>query len=165
MNSALLAVVLASVAAPAPPEPPPKPPEGAPPATVIASITKEGDVEITQAAMVPMQEQRQRVVTIDGRAVTETYQVTTFKTVPVTHRIKGDAVKVYTAAGKEVEARDVPEKLKKQTTVLFAADGKKVDPFYLKIIKPDTLVIVGPPPSPAPVAPAPPKPSAAKPPS
>jgi hypothetical protein len=154
MNPTLFAIVLASAAAaPAPPDAPVKPPEGPPPVQVVASMTRDGEFEITQPALVPATETRERTVNIAGREVKETYPVTVYKTVQVTRRIKGEGVKVYTAAGKEVDAKDVPDKLKKQTIVLFSADGNKVDPFYLKIIKPDTLVIVAPPPAPATTAP------------
>ena len=156
MSPSLLALVLASaVAAPAPADDPIKPPQGPPPTQVLASVTKEGDFEITQTVMVPETRNEARTVVIDGRAVTQTVTVTAFKTVQVTHRIKGEGVKVYTVAGKEVDAKDVPDKLKKPIVVLFAADGNKVDPFYLKIIKPDTLIVVAPLPTPpAPVRPA-----------
>ena len=150
MNAALLAVALSAVAAPAPADEAIKAPEGVPPATVIASMTKDGEFEITQPEVVPSTETRVRSVVVGGVAVTESYQVTVYKTVQVTRRYKGEGVKVYSAAGKEVNAKDVPDKLKKQTVVLFAADGKKVDPFYLKIVKADTLVIVAPPPTPTP---------------
>ncbi|HKI32374.1 MAG TPA: hypothetical protein VKA46_10935 [Gemmataceae bacterium] len=149
MNSALLAVVLASaVAAPAPPEEAVKPPQGPPPAQVLASMTKDGEFEITQPVLVPYVVTETRTVNVGGRLVPQSVNVTAYKTVQVTRRIKGEGVKVYTAAGKEVDAKDVPDKLKKPTIVLFAADGNKVDPFYLKIIKPDTLVVVAPLPEP-----------------
>jgi hypothetical protein len=144
-----LALVLASsVAAPAPAEEAIKSPQGVPPAQVIASVTKEGEFEITQPVLVPEQRNEVRTVNVNGTPVTQTVTVTVVRPVQVTRRIKPEGVKVYTAAGKEVDAKDVPDKLKKPTVVLFAGDGNKVDPFYLKIIKPDTLVIVAPAPSP-----------------
>jgi hypothetical protein len=145
MNSALLAVALAAVAAPAPAEEAIKAPQGLPPAQVIASVTKEGDFEITQTVMVAETRNEIRTANVNGAPVQQTVQVTMFKPVQVQQRIKAAGVKVYTAAGKEV--KDAPDKFKKPTIVLYAADGKKVDPFYLKIIKPDTLVIVAQPPS------------------
>jgi len=145
VNSSLLALVLAStVAAPAPADDPIKLPMGVPPATVMASVTKEGDFAITQTVMVPETRNELRTVIIGGNPVTQTVAVVVHKTVQVEIRMKAQGVKVYTAAGKEVDARDVPDKLKKPTVVLYAADGNKVDPFFLKIIKPDTLVIVAP---------------------
>ncbi len=145
MTPTLYAVVLtAALGAPAPADEPIKAPQGPPPQQIIASMTSEGLFELTQPSLVPVAETRERVVTIKGQAVKQLVQVTTFKTVQVTRRIKGEGVKVYTAAGKEVDAKNVSEKLKKPTIVLFAADGNKVDPFYLKIVKADTLVIVAP---------------------
>ena len=143
MFPTLLAAVLASaVAAPAPPEPEIKPPQGPPPTQVLASMTKDGEFEISQPQQVPEARKEERTVTIDGRPVKQTVTVFMYKTVQVTRRIKAEGVTVYTTAGKEVPAKDVPDKLKKPTIVLLAADGNKVDPFYLKIIKEDTLVIV-----------------------
>jgi hypothetical protein len=152
MTTMLLTAVLTSaVAAPVPPEPPLKPPQGPPPAQVLASLTAEGDFEITRPVPVATTERRVRTVTIDGRPVREEYTVTVPRTVNETRRIKSEGVKVYTAGGKEVDAKDVPDKLKKPTIVLFANDGNKVDPFYLKIVKPDTLVVVAPAPAPQPL--------------
>jgi hypothetical protein len=163
MSPSLLALVLASaVAAPAPAEEPIKAPQGPPPAQVLASVTKDGDIEVMQTVLVPEARTEIRTVTVNGRPVNQTVQVTVFKPVQTTQRIKGDAVKAYTAAGKEVDARDLPEKLKKPTIVLLSADGQKVDPFYLKIIKESTLVLVGTAPGRQGPQPTPPPPAAPK---
>jgi hypothetical protein len=152
MNTMLWAVILASAgAAPAPTEEAIKPPEGPPPAQVIASMTKEGELEITQPVLVPETHQEERTVNVNGQAVKQVVEVTGFKTVQVTRRVSAEGVKVTTAAGKEVDAKELPDKLRKPTIVLMAADGKKVDPFYLKIVKSETLVIVAPMPTPPPL--------------
>jgi hypothetical protein len=151
MMSTLLALTLASaLSAPAPPEEPIKPPEGPPPTQVIASMAGSGEVEITQPVLVPETHQEERTATVNGQAVKQTVSVLAYKTVQRTHRISAEGVKVSTAAGQEVDAKDLPDKLRKPTIVLLAADGKKVDPFYLKIVKGDTLVIVAPAPTPTP---------------
>jgi hypothetical protein len=156
MNPTLLAVALAAVAAPAPAEEAIKPPQGLPPTQVIASVNKDGEFEIVQTVLVPETRSEERTVNMNGVPVKQVVQVTVFKTEQVSRRLKGEGVKVYTAGGKEVDAKDVPAKLKSPTIVLLAADGKKVDPFYLKLIKPEALVIVAPVPSPT-VVPAPEK--------
>ena len=46
------------------------------------------------------------------------------------------------AAGKKLTAEEVLTALEKPTIVLISSDGNDVDPYYLKIVKPDTLVIV-----------------------
>lgn len=143
MNPSFLVLVLASaVSAPAPGEEPIKPPQGLPPSQVIASMTKAGEFEITESVMVPEQRSEERVVIVGGKPVKQVVTVTVLRTVQVTRRVKSEGVKVYTAGGKEVDSKDVSNKLKQPTIVLWAMDGKKVDPFYLKIIKPDTLVFV-----------------------
>jgi hypothetical protein len=148
MTPALFAVLLAAVAAPAPAEEEIKPPRGPQPCQVIARVDKDGNMEITETTAVLREEKRQRTVTIDGKAVTEEYVVTTVTQMVQTRRLAAKTVKVYTTEGKEVDPKDAAEKLRKQTIVLMSCDGQKVDPFYLKIIKPDTLVIVPPPPPP-----------------
>jgi hypothetical protein len=151
MTTTLLALTLASaVAAPAPAEEPIKPPEGPPPTQVLASMTKESEFEITQTVLVPEMVTEERTVNVNGQAVTQTVSVLRYKPVQVTRRVSAEGVKVTTAAGKEVDPKEWPDKLRKPTIALMAADGKKVDPFYLKIIKSDTLVIVAPMPTPAP---------------
>jgi hypothetical protein len=154
MSPTLLAAVLASaLAAPAPDEPI-KLPQGQAPATVVASMAKDGNIEITQTQNVPVIEERTRTVnTADGRVVTEKYAVTIMKTVQVTHRIKTEGVKVSTADGKAIDVKDLPDKLRKPTIILLATDGNKVDPFYLKIVKADTLVVVPPAPKAETIAP------------
>jgi hypothetical protein len=141
MTATLFAILLA---APAPAEDTLMPPKGPPPAQVLASMTRDGEFEITQPVIVPEVQTRERTVTIDGRAVKETYSVTVFRTQLRTRRVKAEGVKVYTADGKEIDAKDIPGKLKKPTAVLWAGDNHMVDPFYLKIVKPETLVLVPP---------------------
>ncbi len=148
MTPALFAVLLAStVNAPAPPDEAIKAPQGLPPTQVIASVTKDGEFEITQTRLVATLRTEERAATNAGKPVKYTVTVRAYSPVQETRRIKSEGVKVYTAAGKEVSAKDAADKLKKPTIVLLAADGNKVDPFYLKIIKPDTLVLVAPPPA------------------
>jgi hypothetical protein len=151
MTPALLAVTLAAVvAAPAPPEEPVKPAEGPPPTQVIARMTGSGELEITQSVLVPGKHQEERTVIVNGQAVKQVVSATDYRTEQRTRRLSAEGVKITTAAGKEVDIKELSEKLSKPTIVLLAADGKKVDPFYLKIIKGDTLVIVAPMPTPVP---------------
>src|SRR4051812_46436824 len=103
------------------------------------------------------------VVDRGGRAWIETYvnetrfEVTTVKVkvgereeerqvkVPVTvtrkSRLALDAagVRLMTAGGKEIEPRNVRAVLKKTSPVLVSADGRDVDPVYLRLARPDTL--------------------------
>jgi hypothetical protein len=143
MSPALLAAVLsAAVAAPAPAEEI-KPPAGPPPTQVVASMDKDGNIiEVIQTVIEYRTEVRTVTKVIMGKNVAENYTVTVPVTKQTRQQFAAKDAKVYTAGGKEVGAKDVPDKLKKPTIALLSANGQKVDPFYLKIIKEDTLVIV-----------------------
>ena len=150
MNPALLAVVLAAVAAPAPADEEVKLPQGVQPVQIIAQMNKDGRIEVTELVTEYREEKRTKTAKVDGKEVQIEYVVKTVLYVPRLRLLPEKGVKVHTAAGKEVEAKDLAEKLKKPTAVFLAWDGNKVDPFYLKLLKPDTLVIVPPPPEPVP---------------
>ncbi len=144
MNAALLAVALAAVGAPAPAEEI-KLPEGVQPVQIVAQVTKEGRIEITEMLTQLREEKRVKKVVVDGKEVPVEYTVRNFTPMPRKRLLPEKGVTVYSSAGKEVAAKDVAEKLKNQTIAFLAWDGKKPDPFYLKPLKPDVLVIVAPP--------------------
>jgi hypothetical protein len=54
-------------------------------------------------------------------------------------------VEAYSVDGKAIERKKLAELLAKERTVLVAADGKKVDPFFLQLYKDDAVVLVPPP--------------------
>ena len=58
------------------------------------------------------------------------------------HKRKLSDLTVTNALGEKMSEEQVRKALKKPSIVLLSSDGKPVDPYYLKIIKPDTLVIV-----------------------
>src|SRR5262249_3774765 len=138
----LLAVLLASApGAPAPEEQDIKLPQGMQPLQVLAHIDKNGRIQITEMITELREEKRLRTRNVGGKEVKEEYVVRVMMAVPRTRLLPEKGVKVYTAAGKEVDPKDVPEKLKKPAVVFMAWDGEKVDPFYLRVAKPDTLVL------------------------
>lgn len=70
------------------------------------------------------------------------------------------ALQVRTADGKEVPETELAKLLAKGRTVLVSADGQPVSANWLKIVRPEALVVVGPPPptlTPALDSPAPPE--------
>lgn len=144
MNHAVLTVLMTILAAPAPEPDAVKPPQGPAPQQVLARMDNEGNLEIMTSRLVPEERTVTKTVVIDGvtRAVTE--KITVFVSVQVTHRILTQGMKVATAGGKEVDAKDVPDRLKKWTVVILSADGNKIDPFYLSVLKENTLTIVAP---------------------
>jgi RNA polymerase sigma factor (sigma-70 family) len=51
----------------------------------------------------------------------------------------------FDTAGKAVDAMTLSDLLRKETAVLVSTDGKKVDPFYLALVKEGTVILVPPP--------------------
>jgi hypothetical protein len=59
----------------------------------------------------------------------------------VTRDIATDRVRVWRPDGTSVPAADLATLLKQQTPVVVSADGTRVDPFFLGLLKPESLVI------------------------
>src|SRR5262249_45427712 len=110
-----------------------------------AQVNKDGRIEITETMMVARQEKRTRTRVIDGKQVAEEYVVTMVIPQARKRLLPEKGVTVSTAAGKEVAAKDLAEKLKSPTIAFRAWDGNKVDPFSLKPLKDDVLTIAAPP--------------------
>jgi hypothetical protein len=53
-------------------------------------------------------------------------------------------VRVFGTDGKRIDPKDLPNLLKKSTPVMVSADGNEIDPLYLRLVQPGTLVIVAP---------------------
>src|SRR5687767_3269899 len=72
----------------------------------------------------------------------ETREIMTIELVTeeVAVEIDGEKMQVYKADGKKVDPKDIKGLFKGQTPVLVSADGKPVDPFYLRLAKEDTLI-------------------------
>jgi hypothetical protein len=51
-------------------------------------------------------------------------------------------VQVYGGNGKLIDPKDVRNRLKRPTAVFVSADGQQVDPFYLRLLREDALVVV-----------------------
>lgn len=58
------------------------------------------------------------------------------------HKRKLSDLSVTNALGEELTDEQIRNTLKKPTIVLLSRDGEPIHPYYLKVIKPDTLVIV-----------------------
>jgi hypothetical protein len=91
-------------------------------------------------------------ITVGGGAVTPgggAPPAVITREVPVTKMITvelGDVkdLKVTTADGKKVEVADAVKKLKDGGVVVVSADGKPVNPNFLKVFKDDVLVLTSP---------------------
>lgn len=112
---------------------------------VAVPVTEKFNV----AVPVTVQRNVQGRTVTETRMVTETREMTVLK--PVKWRltpIKFDGVSgamVFDTRGTKVEPNRLPQLLKDETPILVSATGLMVDPFYLKTVKEDTLVLVVPP--------------------
>jgi hypothetical protein len=144
VNHAALTILMTVLAAPAPDPEAVKPPQGPQPQQVLARMDKEGNLEIMKSSLVPEERVVTKTVVVDGVARAVSEKIVVFVPVQVTNRILTEGMKVATAGGKEVDAKDVPDRLKSWTAVILSADGNKIDPFYLGILRENTLTIVVP---------------------
>jgi len=142
MKCALLWVLLA---APVPVQEKIAPPQGLPP-TWATAVIKDGVLELTEGVLVPVyvKEQRTRQVPVGGRVVPVVEEVTVLH-----HRMEQRVVRVmkaryYDTAGKEIEVDRAARLLSRPTVVLLSADGKPLDPYYLRTVKEGTLTVVRP---------------------
>ena len=58
------------------------------------------------------------------------------------HKRKLADLEITNAAGEELTEEEILKTLSKPTIVIVSSDGKPVHPYYLAVIKPDTLVII-----------------------
>lgn len=123
---------------------PPPAPKSPPPMYGVAQM-KDGKlrVEIMVPVAMTTTEQREKVVLVNGQQMKVTYQVnvliyrTELRAVPNT-----TGATFYTADGHKLTADRAAKILTKETTCLLALDGRPVDPTYLRVIQPGTVVIV-----------------------
>lgn len=153
MHSLILTAALALAA----PVPMPKadkiaPPSGPPPTFSLATV-KDGKLMLLQtvAARTKVTEYvTESRTTPDGRAVTVTIAVPVEKVVQRAELRVVEKAKAFDTAGKEIDARRLAELLKDETVVLISADGKPLDPFYVRALKEGTIILALPAPMMAP---------------
>jgi RNA polymerase sigma factor (sigma-70 family) len=116
------------------------------PVTKYARVEgEEGVTPITRYVLVNhLQTQRYNLGGVQGFRVSERY------------RAGSVGVRVNS---RRLDTRELRDLLKEETTVLVSADGQAVHPFYLKVVKDETIVLQLPPPAPPPPAPALPPPA------
>jgi hypothetical protein len=119
-------------------------PKGPPPKVMVVRVDGAGQpsLVVTQTVMVPQQ------VTVQVKVGDRIENRVQTSLVPVTREIRktldGEKVRFFDAAGKRIDLKDVLKRLTKATPVLISADGKEVDPFYLRLAREETVVIVSP---------------------
>jgi hypothetical protein len=121
---------------------PPDVPKGLPPTFVLASMDKDGQFRVRQPVLVAVPVAREVVVEQNGqkKKVTVTSAETMVRVVE--RKLDGKGTQVFGTDGKQLDAKAVAKALEKETAVLLSADGNKLDPFYLRVIKEGTLILV-----------------------
>jgi hypothetical protein len=143
-------------------------PKGPPPMVMAVKVDGAGQPSfvVSQTVMVPTQ------VTVVVKVGDRVENRVETRLVPQTREIRrtldNEKVRFFDAAGKRIDLKDALKRLMKATPVLVSADGKEVDPFYLRLAREETLVVVspelagpamgGPVPVPLPAPPPPPPP-------
>jgi len=145
MISGLLATFLV-IAAPLPARE--EGPKGPPPQVIMINVQADGApvIPITRMRHVPVQ--RTVIVQEGGRNVTKTETVTVPIYETILSPIDGKEIQVYGVDGKKIDPKDLRGLIKGQTPAFQSADGKPVDPFYLRLAREGTVILVGPPPPP-----------------
>jgi hypothetical protein len=112
------------------------------PTITVARVSAEGRlcvrVNRSVAEVVPVTRREVR----GGLVVEVTSYVTVYRTVSaeVEHELKG--VKAFEAGGKKVETSALPKLLARPTVVAVSADGRAVAAAYLRLLRPESLVLV-----------------------
>jgi hypothetical protein len=119
---------------------------GVPPRFVIVSDInqQQGELVLTGVTMLFVAEQRLKQVERDGKVeeIVETIRKPVFESRSETVAL--DSTDVYEADGKKLSLESVWKRAVVGTAAVVSADGKKVDPVYLKALAKDTLVFVTP---------------------
>ena len=132
-------------AAPAP-QIEPRPAPGAPaPILTVVRMSKDGNLVQRVDVQVQVPREEEREINVQGRVVKENRIVLVTETRQEERTLAIKGVQVLAVAGKRVDPVKLQEVLKNDTLVLFSADGKPVDPYYLALFKEGTLVLVLPP--------------------
>lgn len=127
-----------------------------PPITGMARVSGTGaasTLEMTQPVTVMKQQTKTVMIaeprTVDGQQRIVQVPTTVTVNVPVTEfrvtslNLATPGVTVQTAEGKTLAADLVAQRLKVSTAVLLSSNGP-VDPYFLQVVKPDTLIVVVP---------------------
>lgn len=124
----------------------PNPPIGLKPEIMLARATQV-DEEVKVLFTTPVLKPRSEMIEaeVDGKKVSMTRMVYDFvKWSEVDLKVDGKTIKAYGVDGNEIDVKQLPERLKKNTRVAVVLHGPagqvKPDPYYLAVLKEDMLV-------------------------
>jgi hypothetical protein len=121
-----------------------KGPKGPPPQIMVVELDAGGRPLLVHRVMSFIPQVQEYTVNVGNRV--EKRQRTVM--VPVLRQVKvklaAEGVRIVTAGGKRIEPRNLDAVLKRMTPVLVSSDGKDVDPFYLRLLRADALIVIAP---------------------
>lgn len=117
-------------------------PSSPPPQYILGSVDKAGNLNYRRNVHRKIPTVRTRVVLKDGKKVEEkqTVYVPVVSTVESRQPLK--SIDIYNGNGEKVDAEDFKDAMSKPRVLLLSSNGKKPDPFYLKLLKPEVYIIV-----------------------
>ncbi len=118
------------------------PPKGSAPLIMTANVGKDGKPFIIRTTYRSVAREEVYEVNVNGQI--EKRKRVVAVTIPVMTSLQLDVagLRVYDVDGKQLDANSL--KLTRATPVLVSADGRPVDPFYTRLARPGTLVLVVP---------------------
>jgi hypothetical protein len=139
MICTFLAALLAAV-----PVPEVAVPKGPPPVVVLVTVQPDGAPIIPRTVTEYVPAIEEYTVKVGDRVETRKRTVYTPQQKEFHIALEGKELQVFGTDGKKVEAGDLRKLVSGPTAALASADGKPVDPFYLKMFREGTLVLVSP---------------------
>jgi hypothetical protein len=119
-------------------------PKGLPP--TIMAVRVDGAGQPFLVVMKPMIVPRQETVQVKvGNEIQNRVQMRlVMQMIEMRKPLDSEKVRFFDAAGKRIDFKEALKRLTKMTAVFVSADGKEVDPFYLRLAREDTVVVVSP---------------------
>jgi hypothetical protein len=122
-------------------------PGGMPPTQMLASMDAKGKLTLTWVATAGAASYEQNVPVPTKKGTDKgpaTAKVKLTHLMVTTAEMSAEHVEAVTAGGRPVSREQLATLLAKERAVLVVLDGKKVDPFYLRLYKEDALILVPP---------------------
>ena len=119
-------------------------PNGPPPRVMMAVVDGGGRAFIETTRYITQVVVQKVLVKVGDRVEVRDVNVPVTVAAVVKVPLDTEGTRLMTADGKRVAPRDLKTLLTKSSPILFSADGRDVDPFYLRLARPNTLVVIAP---------------------
>lgn len=118
-------------------------PAGPPPEVMVAQAMKaDGQVRLRLSGVVPVVRKVTTKVWRNGRAIERPSEVTEYQAVELTLAADSMDLQPFGADGKPVDRTALLKRLAEPTPVAVFRDTSKPDPYYLRILRPDLVVLI-----------------------